>query len=102
MPILLILCDAYYTTVQFFLSISVSSIKTPATFHVLQYAYQLSSLLYKHYFPEAYSEPCQTSNVVCFAKIVNGFEALNVFTKSSILDVWQILNTSLTFLVHYH
>ena len=38
---------------------------------------------------EAYSEPCQTSKVEIFAKIVNGFCQLTIFSKRSILDVWQ-------------
>ena len=38
---------------------------------------------------ETYSEPCQTSKVECFAKIVNGFYMLTVFTIGSILDIWQ-------------
>ena len=32
---------------------------------------------------ETYSEPCQTSKVKCFGKIVNSF----IFAKHSILDV---------------
>ena len=39
--------------------------------------------------PEAYSEPCQTSKMELFAKIVNGFSYLNIFAKSSISDVSQ-------------
>ena len=38
---------------------------------------------------EAYSEPCQTSKMEVFTKIVNGFSFLTIFAKSSILDVWQ-------------
>ena len=38
---------------------------------------------------EAYSEPCQTSKIESFAKIVNGFMPLTIFAKRSILDVWQ-------------
>ena len=38
---------------------------------------------------EAYSEPCQTSKMEVFAKIVNGFSFLTIFLKLSILDVWQ-------------
>ena len=37
---------------------------------------------------EAYSEACQTSKVELFAKLVTGFQPLNVFRKCSILDVW--------------
>ena len=36
---------------------------------------------------EAYLEPLQTSKLELFAKIVNGFKPLTVFSKSSILDV---------------
>ena len=38
---------------------------------------------------EKYSEPCQTSKMEIFAKIVNGFSFSSNFAKSSILDVWQ-------------
>ena len=38
---------------------------------------------------EAYSEHWQQSQIELFAKIVNGFQPLIIFTKSSILDVWQ-------------
>ena len=38
---------------------------------------------------EAYSEPCQTSKMEVFAKIMNGFSFLTIFAKSCILDVWQ-------------
>ena len=37
---------------------------------------------------ETHSEACQTSKVELFAKLVTGFQPLNVFTKCSILDVW--------------
>ena len=40
-------------------------------------------------FSEAYSEPCQTSKMEVFTKIVSSFLLLTIFTKSSILDVWQ-------------
>ena len=36
--------------------------------------------------PEAYSEPCQTSQMECFTKIIN---YLTIFAERSILDVWQ-------------
>ena len=36
---------------------------------------------------ETYSELCLTSNMELFVKIVNGFQSLPVFVKSSILDV---------------
>ena len=39
--------------------------------------------------PEAYLEPCQTSKMELFTKIVNGFSYLNIFAKSSISDVSQ-------------
>ena len=44
---------------------------------------------------EAYSQPCQTSKMKLFAKLVSCYQP---FTKSSILDVWQgfkVLNTPL-------
>ena len=36
-----------------------------------------------------YSEAYQASKMKDFAKIVNGFQQLTIFAKSSILDVWQ-------------
>ena len=38
---------------------------------------------------QAYSEPCQTSKIERFAKIVNVFQPLTTFAKRTILDVWQ-------------
>ena len=38
---------------------------------------------------EAYAEPCQTSKMDCFVKIVNGLNLLRLFVRHSILDVWQ-------------
>ena len=38
---------------------------------------------------EANSEPCQTTKMEAFAKIVSGFQFLTIFAKSSILDLWQ-------------
>ena len=38
---------------------------------------------------EAYSEPCLTSKMQRFVKIVNGKKSWNTFLKRSILDVWQ-------------
>ena len=38
---------------------------------------------------EAYSEPCQTSKMGRFAKIVDGPKLLTIFAKHSILIVWQ-------------
>ena len=35
---------------------------------------------------EAYSEPCQTSKMEVFTKIVNGFSFLTIFAKSSKFD----------------
>ena len=46
----------------------------------------LSRVLIWSRWQEAYSKPCQTSKVECFAKIVNGFHRLTVFTKRSNLD----------------
>ena len=37
---------------------------------------------------ETYSEPSQISKMNVLAKIVNGFQSLLIFPKSSILDVW--------------
>ena len=36
-----------------------------------------------------YLEPCQTSKIECLTKKVNRFKPLTIFTKQSILDVWQ-------------
>ena len=36
-----------------------------------------------------YTEPCQTSNMDCFAKIGFGFLPLTIFAKCSILDIRQ-------------
>ena len=41
------------------------------------------------YYSEAYSEHCQTFKMERSEKIVEGFEPLTIFTKRSILDVWQ-------------
>ena len=38
---------------------------------------------------EAYLEPCQTSKIDIFAKIINGFQSLTTFTESSFTDIWQ-------------
>ena len=38
---------------------------------------------------EAYLEPCQTSKVNRFAKIVEGWKLLIIFAKVPIRDVWQ-------------
>ena len=37
---------------------------------------------------EAYSEPCLRSKMELFAKIVNSFQPVTIFAKSSILDIW--------------
>ena len=39
--------------------------------------------------PEAYPEPCQTSKMDCFVKIVNDLNLLTFFVRHPILDVWQ-------------
>ena len=39
--------------------------------------------------PSAYSEPCQTSKMERFAKIVKSFSPLGIFAKHSIWDVWH-------------
>ena len=36
---------------------------------------------------EVYSEPCQTSKMECFAKIVSGWKSLTIFAKYSIFVV---------------
>ena len=36
-----------------------------------------------------YLEPCQTSKIGCLTKKVNRFKSLTIFTKQSILEVWQ-------------
>ena len=38
--------------------------------------------------PGVYWGPSQTCKMALFAKIVNGWKTLNIFAKSSILDVW--------------
>ena len=57
--------------------------KTPNTdtFYAVTNTAQTSS--------EAYSEPCQTSKMVNFAKIYKVFQLLTIFAKCSVLDVWQ-------------
>ena len=37
----------------------------------------------------AYSETCQTLKMKFFTKIVNGFQTLTIFAKSSIVNIWQ-------------
>ena len=43
----------------------------------------------KWFILKSYSEPCQTSKLERFAKIVDGFKPLTIFAKRSILDVRQ-------------
>ena len=43
--------------------------------------------------PEAHLELCETSNMQSFAKVVNAFILLTIFTKHSILDIDTVLNT---------
>ena len=39
--------------------------------------------------PDTYSEPCETSKMERFVKIVNNFKPLTIFGKRSILDIWE-------------
>ena len=39
---------------------------------------------------DVYSQPCQTSKMENFVKIVNGYKPLTIFAKPSILDVSQV------------
>ena len=41
----------------------------------------------EEYLTKVYSEPCQTSEIIFFVKIVNGFQPLTIFAKRSILNV---------------
>ena len=52
-------------------------------FNCLKLAYS-----YKEY-SQTYSEPCQTSTMKHFAKIVNGLHHFHIFANISILDVSQ-------------
>ena len=38
---------------------------------------------------KVYPEPCQTSKMELFAKIINSFQPLTIILKSFILDVWH-------------
>ena len=38
---------------------------------------------------ETYSEPCEISKMVLFAKIARGIHSLTTFAKSSSFNVWQ-------------
>ena len=40
---------------------------------------------------EVHSELCQISKMEHFEEIINGYKALTIFEKLSILDVWQSL-----------
>ena len=51
-------------------------------YDTLERASTLSSL------SETYLEPCLTSKMRPFAKMINGFQPSNIFAKSSSLDVW--------------
>ena len=54
------------------------------------------------YSTEVFSEFRQTSKIKLFAKIVNDWKSLTIFTKSFILDVWQgSENTSSEYKVNY-
>ena len=44
---------------------------------------------------EVYSESCQISKFKYFSYIVDSFQVLTIFEKSSILDFWQVLSTPL-------
>ena len=39
---------------------------------------------------EVYSESCQISKFKYFSYIVDSFQVLTIFEKSSILDFWQV------------
>ena len=38
-----------------------------------------------------YLEPCQTSAINVFLRIVKRFRSLNIFVESSIIDIWKSL-----------
>ena len=50
---------------------------------------------------EAYSEPCQTSKMKFFAKIVNDLQPLTIFKISSVLDVWLWSSHNIHFIFFY-
>lgn len=50
-------------------------------------------------YQETNVEPSQTSKIKFFAKIVNGFQLITVFPKTSILDIW--LRSECAFAIHY-
>ena len=37
---------------------------------------------------EVYSEPCQTSNMKRYTKLVIGIQPLTIFAKHMVLDIW--------------
>ena len=41
---------------------------------------------------QAYSEPCQTSKVEPFAKIVNGFKKITIFKRNSVSEIFDVLD----------
>ena len=58
--------------------------------HTFQHNLQRLRIIRNNYlimFSEALSEPCETSNMEYFAKIVNDMQSLTFFAKPSILDV---------------
>ena len=48
---------------------------------------------------EAYLEPCQTSKMERFVKIITGFKPIAIFEKSSILLFDKVLNMSLVYML---
>ena len=51
---------------------------------------------------EACSEPCQTTKMDPFTKVVHGWKSLPIFAKSSILDLFdRVLNTPLSTAKHF-
>ena len=42
------------------------------------------------YIPQTYSDPCQTTKMDNFAKIVSDLNPLTIFANKSILDIWQV------------
>ena len=47
----------------------------------------MKTLFTSNIFAEVYSEPCQTSKMETFVKIVNSLKPLIIFAKTSIFDV---------------
>ena len=52
--------------------------------------------------PEAYSEPCQTSKMELFVKMINGWKPLTIFAKSSISDYCQCSEYASTLLLIFN